>query len=323
MKTEIINAIEIPDKLLVHKVLPLADNCFAVLFSQLGSGPGSPTNWIVQIFGEGERMIRIADFIPPVSNGDVKNIFRYQDGFGLSDHAHSLILLWSKLDVAPMRIEVKQSPASPIKMLRRCLGNVSYSKADHALLIGINHNGGPTEIDRYWTTFKLPKWIKRRNMEFEWSEPQQLEPENYPMTHKDRISALEWLSIMSLSHAAGKKYIHTNGGMMTRTKTGPRYEFNIVSIMDNQDRLIGETHFEDGKITFTADQKHIILLGNNGKRLFIYDIDSQDLSYEIALTPKQNSKNIKHSVYTSSELFGDTLYVYTPRAINMCRLLRD
>ncbi|MCG8307483.1 MAG: hypothetical protein MI975_08835, partial [Cytophagales bacterium] len=201
---------------------------------------------------------------------------------------------------------------------------VSYDDSDNTFLIGINDKNGPAEIAKYWTILKLPELkLGTNEINLEWDNIQDLNPAFYPKTYYNhQYPNLEWLNIIEMVKVEGLKYCYTTGGSRTRMKSGPEYEFSILSKIDSQDQVIKNIEIKKGKRAFSADKKFLIVRPKSNKRLLIYDLNNMELAFEIPLKPKNNMGEIDGNRLVSSDLFKDKLYVYSLEHLNICQLIK-
>ena len=147
-----------------------------------------------------------------------------------------------------------------------------------------------------------------------------LEINQYPATSRNYAEG-EWLGIQALGVDEHRLLLHTNGGASTRTKSGPDFEFSIISEFDRNLRFIDNHMVEEGKVFFSADKKCFTVLSRNNKKLLVYNTDHFQVEFEISLTPKQNLGAAKPK-YLSVDIWKDNLYLYGKDFLNICKILK-
>jgi len=228
------------------------------------------------------------------------------------------------LECEPQIINILKSESLHLMMRKKCIAFASYDNSDNTLLIGINDDKGPTEIARYWTVFKLPKFPNEQGKEIniEWNSVHDLNPEFYPKTYYNhQYPALEWINIMDMTKTDGLKYCYTTGGKLTRMKSGPEYEFSILSKIDTLDQIVKNLEVEKGKCSFSANQKFFLVRPKSKKRLVVYNLKDMELAYEIPLKAQNNLGKIEGNTLVAADIFEDRLYIYSLDSLNICQII--
>ncbi|MCG8307507.1 MAG: hypothetical protein MI975_08955, partial [Cytophagales bacterium] len=177
---------------------------------------------------------------------------------------------------------------------------------------------------RYWTISQLPEFkLDGGEVELKWDNIQDLNPNFYPKTYfNHQYPVLEWLNIIGMVKINGFKYCYTTGGSRTRMKSGPEYEFSILSKIDSQNQLIKNIEIERGKRSFSANKKFLVVRPKQKKKLLIYDLQKMELTYEVPLNPKDNMGEINVNSLVSGDLYEDKLYVSSLEYLNICKLIK-
>lgn len=324
MKTEIIETyqtfegkMDFTSDFMIAKVLSLSENSYALLKTKQRED-------FIEIRGDVRRTIEISSIIPSSLQLNHTSIFSFKKGLGYMDHQNSKLILWERAEAEPVIATILKSESFDLDMRKKCIAFVSYDDADNTLLIGINDKNGPSEIARYWTILKLPELkLGRSEINLEWDNIQDLNPGFYPKTdYNHQYPNLEWLNIIDMVKIDGFKYCYTTGGSRTRMKSGPEYEFSILSKIDNQNEIIKNIEIEKGKRYFSTNKKFLIVRPKSKKRLFFYDLNKMQLAFEIPLKRKNNMGEIDDNRLVSSDLFEDKLYVYSLEHLNICKLIK-
>jgi len=293
---------------MISMVLPINKVSYAILKTKL-----SPKDEIIEIRGGVNKTIQISDIIPKTVGINHTQIFTFKKGFGYMDWINSKLILWKELEGEPIIVNVRKSDSLDLKMRPKCMAFVSYDSSDNTLLIGINDNGGPAQIARYYTILQLPELNQGRVTEIniEWNSVEDLNPDFYPKTYYNhQYPALEWLNIMDMIKVGDFKYCHTTGGKRTRMKSGPQYEFNILSKMDDKNRVIKNLEIEKGACFFSADKQFLLVHPKKSKHFMVYDLEQMSLAYKIPRKPPIDIGQI--------DLFDDRIYVYNMGNLNIC-----
>ncbi|MEQ9297444.1 MAG: hypothetical protein RIF33_02725 [Cyclobacteriaceae bacterium] len=320
MKTEIIDTYSPQEGFMINKVLPVNQETHVILMSKLS--PDYTHKAVIEIKGALNRKIDVSGFLPEKKGIVHQSIFAYKKGFGLRDHGHSLLLLWGELEQEnPTIIHIEQSPHSEIEMRKNSLAFASYDESDNTILIGINDNKGSAATARYWASLQFLEEVEKGNeISLEWNEVHELDAERYPPTYYHG-SPLEWLGINDIIQVNEKKYIYSIGGGLSRMRSGPQYEFSILSVLDKENNVIKNIDVEEGKRSFSADKKYFMVRPAKKKRLLIYDLETLEINYNIPLKADQNLGSIDGNIAVSADLYGNRLYVYTMSCLNICQLI--
>lgn len=91
----------------------------------------------------------------------------------------------------------------------------------------------------------------------------------------------------------------------------------------NQDNQLEKTiELDYGNGRFSTDKKCFLVRPKTKKRLLIYDLQKQDLEYNIPLKPETNLGSISRDCQVAADLRGDQLYLSDLRTINICDLVK-
>lgn len=324
MKTEIIESyqtfedvFDFRNDFMITKVLPLSTNSYALLKKTLRED-------VIEIRGNVNRTIEVSQIIPKSLQINHTSIFSFKKGFGYMDHQNSKLIIWEELEGEHIVVNVLKSEGFDLDIRKKCIAFVSHDDSDDTLLIGINDKKGPSEIARYWAILQLPNFkLGAKEIELKWDNIQDLNPNFYPKTeYNHQYPELEWLNIIGMVQTNGFKYCYTTGGQRTRMKSGPEYEFSILSKIDNQNQVIKNIEIEKGKRSFSANQKFLVVRPKLKKKLLIYDLQKMELTYEVPLKPKNNMGKINGNSLVSADLYEDKLYVSSLEYLNICKLVK-
>lgn len=324
MKTEIIETyqtfegkMDFTSDFMIAKVLSLSENSYALLKTKQRED-------FIEIRGDVHRTIEISSIIPKSLQLNHTGIFSFKKGLGYMDHENSKLILWENLEAAPVIGTVLKAQSFDLDMRKKSMAFVSYNNADNTFLIGINDKNGDKQTARFWTIVRMPELkLGENEINLEWDNIQDLNPEFYPKTaYNHQYPGLEWLNIIDMIKIDSFKYCYTTGGSLTRMRSGPEYEFSILSKIDSQNQVIKNIEIEKGKRYFSTNKKFLIVRPKSKKRLFFYDLNKMQLAFEIPLKPKNNMGEIDGNRLVSSDLFDDKLYVYSLEHLNICKLIK-
>ena len=316
MKTQIILTYN-PDKdHVISRVLPLSNDGFVVLTRQ-------SDHWSLNIHGSYNRKIDL----PKVKKTDELNsfcsLFRYKDGFGLAERFGRLTL-FPTLSCDSKSVQIKQ-PYSKDSPLQPFLSGIFYRNSDDSFVLGIEDELSHFFPAKFWTSMKIKN---KKVLGFNLPQPDPvldqlrvLALNKYPPTSRN-ISEGEWLSIQTFAVDASRLLIHTNGGTATRRKSGPEFEFSIISEFDKDFQWVDNHMVKEGKVFFDTDKKYFIIVSRNDKKLFVYDKENYQVNTEISLTPKQNLGTLKTKDMVLA-ICGDYLYLYGREVLNICKMLKE
>ena len=306
------------DDLLINNVLPLDNGNLLIMLTKGYGGPDSPQKLIIEIKGNLQRTIDVSYLYRPNTGVHSKSIFRYKQGFGLIDHDHAHLYLWDTLEGSPQILTVHNSASKSIRINEKYLKFASYDDSNDSFVIGIGSSGSPVTYAKWWAELSLSNGKEPSAF---WDQPVQLNPENYPPTkfhYKD--PALEWLNITDIICHQGRKFMITPGGQYTVGKTGVQFEFHILSVYDDQNRLVKNIELEFGGGRFTSDKKYFILKPKKKKRLLVYNLKTLKLDFNIPLKSDSNMGPIPTNHGVLADLKDDLLYVYNLTTLNVCQL---
>lgn len=322
MKTEILLQYQPPQDWDIYKVLPVFDGNYIVYRYRY------PDEFVIEIFGSSNRIIDVSEMVKkgPGIAVHYHGLFSYKNGFGLRDWNNSRILLWTDLEADHTVINVQQSPQSQIEMRSQCIAFASFDATDNKMLLGINDDKGPSTLAKYWTTIDFQPTARLlsqgKDLTIEWNDVHQLDPKLYPQTYFHyQYPWREWLNITDIAKLNRRTYIHTTGGQKTRMRSGPEYEFSILSALNEENTVLKNLEVDEGKSSFSANQKYFIQRPKKRKRLLIYNLEEMELAYDIALKPQQNLGKMDGKNMVRADLHDDTLYVYQFHHLNVCRLI--
>lgn len=314
MKTEITHQYNLNSNQEVSQVLPFNNTDFAVLTYQSGKP-------ILNIHGTYERQFSLPNIKKHNELNSYCSLFKYKNGFGLAERFGKLSLcqnLSDNLKIIQLKHPFLTKSPNPFLSL------IVYREADDSFVVGIEEEISAFFPSKYWARVKLEKKklfgfnLPQLNQRLE--ELRVLGLNKFPAT-KRNYSQDEWLSIQNIGVNSDKLLIHTNGGSATRTKSGPDFEFSIISEFDRNLQFIDNHIIEKGKVFFSADSKHLIIHSQKNKKLFVYNKDNFQMSYEISLTSKQNLGEAKPK-YISVDILEDNLYVFGKGFLNICKMIK-
>ncbi|MDN5216952.1 hypothetical protein QQ020_33080 [Fulvivirgaceae bacterium BMA12] len=313
MKTKIIHEYKLNPGQEISRVLPLSSNDFAVLTYQ----SGKPS---LNIHGSHERQIDLPDIKKVDDLNRYCSLFNYKDGFGLAQ-SFGRLSLCQNLSGNLKTVQLKHP--YPEKQHYPFLASVGYREADDSFIAGIENEFSVGFPAKYWTQIRLEKkkvlGLQMPRLNWTLGELRALDLNKFPPTTRN-YSDGEWLNMQTIGVDTNRLFIYTNGGAATRSKSGPNFEFSIISEFDGDHRFIGNHTVEEGIVFFSSDKKYLILLPRNKKKLFIYDKNTFCMAFEISLTPKQNL-GTKTTKYLSVDMWGNCLYLYGKDFLHRCEII--
>ncbi|WP_040278999.1 hypothetical protein [Psychroserpens damuponensis] len=194
----------------------------------------------------------------------------------------------------------------------------------------IQHSGfdilGSFGLARYFSTLEIKnrKKLFGKNEYANWiNEPTQPDCSKFsPLYYNIGLfekRPKDWLGIKDIISSNGRIYFYTNGGKMTRTKSGRKFEISEIGIMDLDFNIIDVKKIKDGYGKFSTNGKYFIQQDYNEKRnLNIYDLT--DFSFKtVRLTPTKNLGDVKkQSLF--ADLFNNKLLIYDHSNITISEL---
>lgn len=273
-----------------------------------------PDKLFVEIEGKSQRRIDVS-YLSGLNTGLHKGtLFPYKNGFGLINHDKPELHLWADLAGEPEIIEIENA-TNDIIVYDHYMRFASYDSVEDRFVIGIGAKHSPEIYGKWWATLDV------EGGKGYWRQVYALSLENYPQTYFHyRDPLLEWLNISDLMAHGGKKYLVTPGGQRTVGKTGRRYEFYVLGIYDRDNQLEKTIELDFGTGHFSTDKKYFLLRPKTKKRLLIYDLQKQDLEYNIPLKPDINLGRISRDSLAYADLRGDLLYLTNFRDLSICKL---
>lgn len=322
MKTEILDTIEAAEEdFSVYSILILENNMIVLKGKhKLGGKP----ILLVEIKGTADRLIDVSELRGLNTSIQDQTIFTYKNGFGLIDHDHANLHLWENLNAEPMVMDIQQrSSGHQLELYDNYLEYASYDDTTDKFVIGIGEKHSPVGYAKWFAELKLDTTNDTTTVKAFWDEPYQLKLEDYPQTHFHyNPPTLEWLNINDLSLVKSKKYVICRGGQHTKGRSGVAFEFNILTVYDNQNNLINKLEMEFGHGGFSTDKKYFILHPKKKKRLLVYNLEKMELEYNIPLKSETNMGTIPTNYGVSADLKNDLLYIKHSNTINVCKLVR-
>jgi hypothetical protein len=279
---------------------------------------------LVEIKGTIDRLIDVSGLRGLNTSIQDQTIFTYKNGFGLIDHDHANLYLWENLHGEPMVVDIQQRPSNDqLELFDKYLEYASYDDTTDTFVIGIGAKHSPIGYAKWFAELDLGSIDNPTTVKAFWDAPYQLKREDYPKTYLHYMSpTLEWLNINDLSLIKNKKHIVCKGGQHTKGRSGVEFEFYILAVYDNQNRLIKKLEMEFGYGRFSTDKKYYILRPKKKKRLFVYNLETLELEYNIPLKSENNMGTIPTNYVVRADLKNDLLYVRHFNTINVCKLVR-
>ncbi len=327
MKSEILDTLilsEFPakfDDFLVQNLLSIDDN-LVILKSRGFRPPDNRPKLILEIVGKVQRTIDVS-YLNDLNTGiHPRTLFQYKEGFGLIDHDNAQLHLWETLVAKPEIVAIEKNTSSDFNINNRYLKLASYDNITDTFVIGIGSSGSPVTYAKWWAILKPINKSSSNRQKFGWTNPYLLNLKDYPQTkfhYRDPV--LEWLNITDIVRHNGKNYIITPGGQFTVGKTGVQFEFHILSIYDDANKLLNQIEFEFGGGRFTSDKRYFILKPKKKKRLLIYNMETLEVDYNIPLKSEANMGPIPENHGVLADMVDDLLYVYNVTTLNVCKLI--
>lgn len=323
MKTEIINQISLKENQELAQVLPLDNNTFVVLLYQ----DNKP---LIKIYGNKERTIKLPkplylgwnNFKFTITSGHwYINLFQYKKGFGIAT-TYGKVWLWKDLHSLAQRARIKFPYYSKGVYLKDFLKELKYQESDDSFIVGFRDEVS-TWGSKYWAKINAKDQrlfgLKFPLLKWKAGELNLLPEKQYPRSKMEMYKHF-WLTIKAMGSYGNSLFFHTNGGANTRTKSGPDYDFSIISEFNQNGEFIRNHDIEEGWVFFGPDTKRFVLITRNKKKALVYKIAPFGLEHEISLTPKQNIGDSKPK-YILAQIMDDQLYVYSRNFLNVCKLV--
>lgn len=309
MKTELLYEYDLEEGIEISRVLPIDQDNFLVLVCKAEKGKKEFCINIIGgntpiIAGNNPRKIKVT----PIQERDGLNhftaLFKYKSGFGLMEYT-GRVLLWESLGGKPVRVSIQDPFLSANEFVKGFTSFISHE--GNEFIIGIEEPISSGFPAKYWAKLALrPKsffWIKSSFIRPDLGKLYRLDLDQYPITSRHKFPEGEWLNILQLIKREDKIYLHTNGGAASRTKSGPDYEFSILSILDRENNLIKNVNVEEGKGCFSTDKKYFILHPRKNKtKLLFYSLENLEIAFEVFISYPGK--------YFSFDFCGDRLYVH-------------
>jgi len=317
MKTEIVRQYQLEAGYTLNKVIPIAENNYIVITNKW------PDVIRIQAFGDTEFTIYPSDIKELEKGYQNKTFFKHGRGFGLIENTETLVL-WPKITEPPEIIKIENPfPADSFgrKFHTNC---AAFDETENAIYFGIEDQDRHGYPGRYWAKLEFSKknmWIfSSSKISAKWDALKELDLSNYPIT-EFRKYGHEWLSLRSIQRKNSKTYIYTNGGSVTRLKSGPDYEFSLISEFDSQQAFVKNYEVEEGEGFFTTCNRYYVCHSRkNKKRLIFYNLNDFAIDFQVSLTPKQNLGDA-NTGFVIADMCQDNLYIYNARFLNSCRVI--
>jgi hypothetical protein len=254
-----------------------------------------------------------------------KSFFKYKTGFGLIDYTDTL-MLWNTPDAQPEIIKISNPHPPDNYGLKYHTNHAMYNEDDGHLYFGIEERNRYGYPAKYWSKLELSQETSSASSNpqiiAKWGNLNQLKLSNYPVTEFGKYPN-EWLSICSLRANNTGVFMHTIGGSVTRLKSGPAYEFSLITELNFKNEFIKNHIVEEGKGYFSTLKNYWICHPRKNKRkLLFYNTDNYCVDFEVSLTPKQNLAD-GSGIYVFADLYHDNLYIGNAHFFNICRLVRE
>jgi hypothetical protein len=203
----------------------------------------------------------------------------------------------------------------------------SYNEDKEELVVGIH---GLNTINN--SAKSLAKVVKKRSSifslnkkkSFNFENVKSLPLEKYPVTCGQLPpfdANPEWLNINSVMSKENSVHVHTNGGMLTRLKSGSRFEFSFITKLDFEFNWQKNYEIEEGFGCFSRDSDYFILHSRKKRnKLLFYNTSNYEIEFDVSLTPKQNMGKEKQQ-WLKFDFNNKHLFVYNSLFLHICLLL--
>ncbi len=303
MKIELKQKITYPDSEEIVKVLTLSKTSYVTLTKSFNK------QYYLNINGKNGK--RIALKIDS-HNGLNRfcSLFRYKKGFGIAE-SHGKIQLWQRPFNNAFTIKIK-SPYQKEDYKKPFLSQVGYDLEADLFYVGVEEAPSIGFPAKYWSSFQMHSKsilkfriaLKKQKLE----KLNQLNVQDYPTTQVPDNKE-DWLNILQLTMIYTRTFIFTNGGFITRTKSGPNFQFSILSEYDKSGNLVRKFEIEVGDVSFAGNNKHALLITRkNPRRLHIYSIDEMKLLDSISLTALRLEEKAEYK-YFSFDMVENKLFI--------------
>ena len=249
-------------------------------------------------------------------------IFGYKNGFGLihydnNQHQYEYIYLWETIDNLYKKVKIiNPFPTDEFGWIAHPIqGSYMENNSIVFSLKAYRHF-----MAQYWSilqiadNFSSATWVTKLN---------ELDLNLFPETYTKKNTGSDWLSIIAISYINDKIHIQSNGGDRSRSKTGPAFEFNIISVYDMKGNPIRSVQIENGTGNYSSSKEYLIVRKEEDKNKLIF-YKTMDYSYEeLSLTSKQNLGNIKLSVHDQikTDSFLSKVWIYSRRFLHECEMV--
>ncbi len=319
MTTEITYSFNKKDNHIIKRAFFLDYDTVAVFTSN------DTDNFSIHIIEKSESTIELSDISDISSSTFYKKIFRYENGFGIIDSDDNIILWTDYRKNEYLSYKIKNPFHSNSDNNKPNPYIVDYDSFSKKLIVALEDHDRINSA-RYWSTISLIDdklgWLKGKTRKCKWTRNlTQLDLKNYPETeHRKFLGRDEWLFIEAISMINSKPLIYTKGGSITGLKSGPTFEFSIMSKFDSNGKWLENYFLENGKGVFTTNKKHYILQPHSKKAsLLIYSTDDFRMIDKISLTTKQNlGANRPNAV--KADIYDDLILIYNANFLNICRI---
>lgn len=318
MTTEITYSFNKQGELIIKSAFFLDYNTIAVFTSN------DSDNLSIHIIGKTKSTIELSDLSELSSSTFYKKIFKYENGFGIIDNDDNIIVWPDYRKTEHLLYKIKNPFHSNSDSNKPNPYIVDYDSHSKRLIVALeDHNS--INSARYWSTIELIdekfKWLKGRTRKCKWIRNlSQLNLDNYPETeHRKFLQNKEWLFIEAITMLNSNPLIYTKGGSVSGLKSGPEYEFSIMSKFDSNGMWIENYNLENGKGVFSTNKKHYILQPHSSKNsLFVYSTEDFRLVDKISLTKRQNLGDNKPNAI-KADIQDDMILIYNANFLNICR----
>jgi len=327
MKTEIIYQYKPVEGFYISQVLAMNEKTIAVLNIKYRS----PSLIHVIVDNLIVKQIDLADFKNFNSSSSENSFFIYKNGFGLIDYTNT-ILLWENIYSEPIIITISNPFVADSARRRHRTKFAEFNIKDECLYFGIEDISSSGFPARYWAKLEISHSLTG-DVSAKWNCLNELPIESYTETsHRQRLetqkswgfylSAKEkdWLNINAIMIKDERIYIPTDGGFLSRAKSGIRYEYSLISILDMENNLIRNHEIIEGTGNFTFNKNQYLLHSKEKRnKVFIYDTSDFKIESEVTISSKQNL-GVEKNIHLAMNIVGETFYLYNTFFLNTCNI---
>ena len=325
MKTEIIYSYKPPEGFCINKVVTIDEQTIIILNWKYRT----PSLIHILVNNSIIKQINLSDFKDFDSSDPYNAFFKYKNGFGLVNNT-DIVLLCEDIYSTPVLINISNPFPADSFGRRHTAKFADYYQENQSLYFGIEEISSGGYPARHWAKLEITQ-TSNEILSAKWNclyeLPIRLYPETKlrPQLEKEKSwdyyifsRKNDWLNINNIMVKNNLLFIPTDGGRLTRAKSGIQYEYSLISVLNLENRLIANHEIEEGKGNFTfSKDKYLLNSRSKRNKIFIYNTEDFQIESEITISPKQNLGTEKN-MNLSTNIVGETFYLYNGFFLNLC-----